>query len=165
MKLTSAAKKRPLPNCSKFRFAIIFSEFNDIIGNKLLENTVQTLNNLGATAGNIDVIRVPGSLEIPMAAKYVSLQKKHDAIIALGIVIKGDTPHFDLVINESHRGLMDLNLSQNIPVIFGILTAYTPEQAKIRAEQKCLNKGKEFAEAAVIMADLRKKLAKKKIAR
>lgn len=141
-------------NGKPYKFAIILSRYNDSIGNELLKNTMETLLNNGAKEKNIDLFRVPGALEIPVTANALALKDKYDALICLGVVIKGDTPHFDLVAQESYRGLMDISLCSDTPIIFGILTVNTLKQAKDRAAKSKMNKGKEFAEAAIEMATL-----------
>jgi 6,7-dimethyl-8-ribityllumazine synthase len=144
MKNHKAEKAKNL-NGKKLKIGIIFSRFNDSIGKELLKTTIEKLKKLGTK--NIKIIEVPGTLEIPFAAAKLIKQKKLHAIIALGVVIKGETPHFDLVCQESHRGIMDLNLKGEIPIIFGIITAFNVKQAK---ERIC--KGEEYAETAIEMA-------------
>lgn len=144
-------------NGKGLRFAIILSRFNDSIGSKLLDNVVETLESYGIDGSDINVTLVPGALETPLAAQKLSRQKKYDAIIALGVVIRGDTYHFELVCKESHRGLMNVSLQENIPVIFGIITANNIEQAIERVEKNRMNKGKEYAKAAIEMAQIMKK--------
>ncbi len=139
----------------KLKIAVIFSLFNSSIGNKLLKSTVENLIRLGVTEKNIHVFNVPGALEIPLAAHKIS-HKGYDAIIALGIVIKGDTYHFEIVSDESHRALMDISLKRKIPVVFGIICAYSEKQARDRADAKKMDKGREFAETAVEMANFMK---------
>lgn len=141
----------------KLKIGIIFSLFNSSIGNKLLESTVENLIKLGVTEKNINVFNVPGALEIPLAAQKIT-EKKYDAIIALGIVIKGDTYHFEIVSDESHRALMDISLKRKIPVVFGIICAYSEKQARDRTDAKKMDKGREFAETAVEMANFVKKM-------
>jgi len=136
----------------KLKIAVVFSMFNSSIGNKLLKSTITNLIRLGVTEKNIHVFNVPGALEIPLAAQKIS-QKKYDAIIALGIVIKGDTYHFEIVSHESHRALMDVSLKRKIPVVFGIICTYSEKQARERADAKKMDKGREFAETAVEMAN------------
>lgn len=156
MKINSS--KAQISNAKNLKIAVILSRFNDSLGNELYENTLQTLKKQGVKAGNIKLIRVPGALELPLAAKLLAKQKKFHAIIALGVVIKGETPHFEHVCTQSQRGLMDVQLQTEIPVIFGVITANTVKQAKDRVEKSKLNKGKEFAESAIEMAALIKNL-------
>jgi 6,7-dimethyl-8-ribityllumazine synthase len=157
MKLTSS---NPNTEGEKkyLRIAIILPHFNDSLGKILYDNTHKTLIQNGIEEKNIKLFRVPGSLELPLTAKLLAKQKTYDSIIALGIVIKGDTPHFEHVCNESHRGLMDASLETGIPIIVGVITALNKEQAEDRVEENKLNKGKDFALSAIEMAILTKKL-------
>jgi len=144
-------------NGKPFKFAVILSRYNDDIGNELLKNTRETLLKHGTKEKNIELFRVPGALEIPITANALALKDKYDALICLGVVIKGETPHFELVANECYRGLMDISLCSDTPIIFGILTTNTIKQAKERAAKSKMNKGKEFAEGAIEMAMLLKR--------
>jgi 6,7-dimethyl-8-ribityllumazine synthase len=141
-------------NGKAYKFAIILSRYNDDIGKELLKNTQENLLKNGVKEKNIDLFRVPGALEIPITANALALKDKYDAIICLGVVIKGETPHFDLVANECYRGLMDISLCSDTPIIFGVLAANNVKQAKDRAAKGKLNKGKEYAEGAIEMAML-----------
>lgn len=165
MKLTTSAPEDL--NGKGLNIAIVLSRFNDSLGNIMLKNTVETLENLGVNPGMIKVIKVPGALELPLAVKlltnkkkFVSAEKKKifDAIIALGIVIKGETAHFEHVCTETHRGLMNVSIETETPIIFGVITAMDESQAVDRVEKDKLNKGKEYAEAAVEMALLQHKI-------
>ena len=158
MKLISSRPQ--ISNSKNLKIAIILSRFNDSLGNELYENTLQTLKKHGVSAGNIKLVRVPGAMELPLAAKLLAKQKKFQAIIALGVVIKGETPHFEHVCTQSQRGLMDVQLQTEVPVIFGVITANTLKQATDRIEKSKLNKGKEFAESAIEMAALASELRK-----
>lgn len=144
-------------NGKPFKFAIILSRYNDDIGSELLKNTHETLIKHGTKPKNIDLFRVPGALEIPVIANALALKDKYDAIIALGVIIKGETPHFDLVARECYRGLMDISLCSDTPVIFGVLTTNNLKQAKDRSAKSKMNKGMEFAESAIEMAALLKR--------
>lgn len=155
MKLDGSSKKTGHGN--NLKIAIVFSEYNSSIGDILLKNTVSGLIDQGVDKKSIRTIRVPGALEIPLAAMKAS-QLDFDAIIALGIVLKGETSHYEIVSEQSHRALMDISLNYGIPVVFGIICAFTPKQALERADNKKLAKGREFAETAVEMANLMKKL-------
>ena len=106
----------------KFKFAIIVSRFNDFIGNKLLGGSMDALIRHGAEEKNIEVIKVPGAFEIPLAAKKLAKSGKYDAVICLGAVIRGDTPHFEYVASEVTKGIASVSLEQEVPVSFGILT-------------------------------------------
>ena len=141
-------------NGKAYKIAVILSRYNDDIGNELLSNTRQALLKYGTKERNIDLYRVPGALEIPVTANALALQDKYDAIICLGVVIRGDTPHFDLVTSECYRGLMDVSLCSDTPIVFGVLTTNNLKQAKERSAKNKMNKGKEFAEAAIEMATL-----------
>lgn len=144
------------------KISIILSRFNDSLGNILLENTIETLKKLNVSEKNIQITKVPGALELPLTAKLIAIKQKPDAIIALGIVIKGDTSHYDHVCTETHRGLMKVSLKTETPVVFGVITAFTKKQAVDRVEKNKLNKGKEYAETAVEMALLKKDLQESK---
>lgn len=141
-------------NGNGLKIAIILSRFNDSIGSALMENTVDTLKSHGVDESDISITLVPGALETPLVAQKLAKKKQYDAIIALGVVIRGETYHFELVANESHRGLMNVSLENDIPVIFGLIMADNPDQAIARAEKDQLNKGKEYAESAIEMARL-----------
>jgi 6,7-dimethyl-8-ribityllumazine synthase len=134
------------------KIAVILSRFNDDIGNELLKNTETTLLKNGVATQNIKVVRVPGALEIPFAAQIVAKRKKYDAIIALGVVIKGATPHFEYVSQECYRGLMEVSLKNEVPIIFGVLTVLNEKQARERTSKNRMNKGEEYALAALEMA-------------
>lgn len=144
------------------RIAIILARYNDGIGGELLKNTCATLVRHGVGESDVKIIRVPGALELPLAAKLAAKTGKFHAIIALGVVIKGDTPHFEHVCRESLRGLMDVGLQTETPVVFGVITALNEQQARDRAEKSKLNKGREYAETAIEMAGLAKSLARPK---
>ena len=153
------AMKLPSSNPTKLqgknlRIAIILPRFNDSLGNILLNNTHETLLRRGVQGKNITLFRVPGALELPLTAKILAKKKKYDAIIALGVVIKGDTPHFEHVCTQCHRGLMDVGLETETPVIFGVITALNEQQARDRVEKKRLNKGRQYAETAIELANL-----------
>lgn len=144
------------------KISIVLSRFNDSLGNILLENTLETLKKLNVSEKNIQITKVPGALELPLTAKLIAIKQKPDAIIALGIVVKGDTSHYDHVCTETHRGLMKVTLKTETPVVFGVITAFTKKQAVDRVEKNKLNKGKEYAETAVEMALLKKELQESK---
>lgn len=134
----------------RLRIAIILPRFNDRLGKILLDNTIEELENLGVK--NIKTYRVPGTLELPFATLKIALSKKFDAIIALGIVIRGETKHFELVTQTTYQGLMEVALDEDTPIIFGVLATENEKQAKERVQKNKMNKGKEFARAAVEMA-------------
>lgn len=140
------------------KFAIIVSRFNEFITNKLLDGAVDALLRHGSSEENIDVIKVPGSFEIPLAAKKIAKKKSYDAIICLGTIIRGATPHFEYVASEAAKGIALVSLEAEIPVAFGVITADTIEQSIERAGTKSGNKGWDAALVAVEMAQLLKKL-------
>ncbi|MCK5504195.1 MAG: 6,7-dimethyl-8-ribityllumazine synthase [Thermodesulfovibrionia bacterium] len=140
------------------KFAIIVSRFNDFITNKLLEGAVDALLRHGAAEKNIDVIKVPGSFEIPLAAKKVAEKKSHDAVICLGTIIRGATPHFEYVASEAAKGIASASLETGVPIAFGVLTTDTIDQAVERAGSKSGNKGWDAAMVSIEMAQLLKKL-------
>ena len=140
------------------KFAVIVSRFNEFITNKLLDGAVDALLRHGSSEENIDVIKVPGSFEIPLVAKKIAKKKSYDAIICLGTIIRGATPHFEYVASEAAKGIALVSLEAEIPVAFGVITADTIEQAIERAGTKSGNKGWDAALVAVEMAQLLKKL-------
>ncbi|MCP5106822.1 MAG: 6,7-dimethyl-8-ribityllumazine synthase [bacterium] len=137
-----------------FKFAVIVSRFNDFITEKLLEGAVDAIDRSGGDKNSIDVFRVPGSFEIPLVTKRVAQSKKYDAIICLGAVIRGETPHFDYVASEVTKGIALLNLEFAMPISYGIITADTTEQAIERAGNKMGNKGFQSAQAAIELLNL-----------
>jgi 6,7-dimethyl-8-ribityllumazine synthase len=136
------------------RFGIIASRFNDMITNKLIEGAMDCLLRHNASAESITIVWVPGAFEIPLAAQKVAASKNFDAIICLGAVIRGGTPHFDYIAAEVTKGVAAVGLQQNLPVIFGVLTTDSIEQAIERAGTKAGNKGWHAALSAIEMADL-----------
>ncbi len=145
-------------NCSTSKFAIVQSRFNEFIVQKLVEGALECLKRHGAMDSNIDIVKVPGAFEIPLAAAKIAEQKKYDAIICLGAVIRGATPHFDYVAGTASSGISQVALKYGIPVSFGVLTTDTIEQAIERAGTKAGNKGWDAALTAIEMTDLFKKL-------
>jgi 6,7-dimethyl-8-ribityllumazine synthase len=141
-----------------FRFAIIVSRFNDFICSRLVEGAVDALIRHGATDDNITVIKVPGAFEIPFAAKRLADSERYDAVICLGAVIRGATPHFDYVASETSKGIANVAMGSRIPVAFGVLTTDNLEQAIERAGSKSGNKGYAAAVAAIEMVNLFKRL-------
>lgn len=136
------------------KFGIVVSRFNSFISEKLLEGALDSLIRSGATESDIDVVRVPGAFEIPLIAQKFAASQKYDAIICLGVVIRGATPHFDVVVSEVSKGTAHVGLESGVPVLFGVLTTETIEQAIERAGTKAGNKGAEVAIAAIEMANL-----------
>lgn len=137
------------------QIAIVISRFNSFINEQLLAGAVDTLKRTGQVADeNITVVRVPGAVELPLATKRVAATKKFDAIIALGTVIRGGTPHFEFVANECNKGLAQVSLEFDVPVAFGVLTTDSIEQAIERAGTKMGNKGSEAALSALEMVNV-----------
>ncbi|MZG30127.1 MAG: 6,7-dimethyl-8-ribityllumazine synthase [Nitrospinae bacterium] len=144
-------------NAEGLRFGIIVSRFNDLITSNLLNGALSALKEQKAGEEDIEVIRVPGAFEIPQAAKKLCSTRNFDAIICLGAVIKGGTPHFEYISAETSRGINQVGLEFNIPVLFGVLTTNNLEQAVERSKPDSSNKGREAALAAVEMANLYRK--------
>ena len=136
------------------KFAIVVSRFNDFITDRLVGGAVDALTRCGGADGDIDIVKVPGSFEIPLAAKKMADSGRYHADICLGAVIRGATPHFDYVAAEVSKGIAVVSLETQVPVIFGIITADTIEQAIERAGTKAGNKGWSAAMSAVEMANL-----------
>ena len=136
------------------KFAIVVGRFNDFISDKLLSGALDALIRCGTLDDDIDVVKVPGSFEIPLIAKKLAAKHQHDAVICLGAVIRGATPHFDYVSSEVSKGVAAVSLESEVPVIFGVITTDTIEQAIERAGTKAGNKGWSAAMAAVEMANL-----------
>ena len=140
------------------RFAIVASRWNDLIVSRLVGGAQDALLRLGAAAEQVTLVRVPGSFEIPLAAKKLATSGRYDAIICVGAVIRGETPHFDYIAAEVTKGIASATLSTGVPIAYGIITADTVEQAINRAGVKAGNKGFEAAMSAVEMANLLKEL-------
>lgn len=140
------------------RFGIVVSRFNEFVTSKLLEGCLSTLTNNGVDEKNIDVIKVPGAFEIPTAARNLLDLNKYCAIICIGAVIRGETPHFDYICNSVSHEIARLGGITGVPVIFGVITTNDIDQALDRAGGKVGNKGSEAALAALEMADAIKKL-------
>ena len=137
-----------------FRFGLIVSRFNSFICDRLLEGALDTLVRHGAEDNQLSVVRVPGAFEIPLVAKKMAASGKYDAVIALGAVIRGGTPHFDYVCSEVTKGVAAVSLDSGLPVAFGVLTTDSVEQAIERAGTKAGNKGAEAAMSAIEMVNL-----------
>lgn len=136
------------------KFGIIASRFNEFITNKLLEGALDGLKRHGASEDDLEIAWVPGAFEIPVIAKKMASSGKYDAVICLGTVIRGSTPHFDYVASEVSKGIAQVGLSTGVPTIFGVLTTDSIEQAIERAGTKAGNKGFGAAESAIEMANL-----------
>jgi len=151
-------------NADGFRFAIIVSRWNDFLTSKLLDGAVAALESLGVAEGAVEIFKVPGSFELPLTALKAAESQKFDAVIALGVVIRGETPHFDYVAGEAASGISRASLQTGIPISFGVITANTVEQAINRAGVKSGNKGYEAAMAAVEIVNLHKQMEGRKSA-
>ncbi len=136
------------------KFGIVVSRFNDFIGAKLLAGAIDELTRHGVPESNIDIVKVPGAFEIPLATLKLAKTKKYNALIALGAIIKGSTPHFDYVSAELSKGIAQVSLQTEVPVAFGVLTTDNLEQAIERAGTKAGNKGSDAAKTAIEMASL-----------
>lgn len=140
------------------KFGIVVGRFNEFIGGKLLSGALDALKRHDVNEDDIDIAWVPGAFEIPLVAKKMAKKEKYDAVICLGAVIRGATPHFDYVSNEVTKGIANVSLGTELPIIFGILTTDTIEQAIERAGTKAGNKGYDAAITAIEMANLLKKI-------
>ena len=138
------------------RYAIVVARFNSFVVESLLSGAIDTLKRHGVDEANITVVRVPGAWELPLVAKKLAEKKGHDAIIALGAVIRGGTPHFDFVCNEAAKGLGVVGLEFGLPVVFGVLTTDSIEQAIERSGTKAGNKGADAAMVAIEMISVLK---------
>ncbi|MEQ6376829.1 6,7-dimethyl-8-ribityllumazine synthase [Bacillaceae bacterium S4-13-58] len=136
------------------KVGIVIGRFNEFITSKLYGGAMDALKRHGVDENNVDVAWVPGAFELPLIAKKMAESKKYDAVIALGTVIRGSTPHFDYVCNEAAKGIAQVGLQSGVPTIFGVLTTETIEQAIERAGTKAGNKGWEAAVSAIEMANL-----------
>lgn len=140
------------------RFGIIVSRFNEFITNKLLSGAIDILARHGASEENIAIAWVPGTFEIPITALKMAQSGKYDAVICLGAVIRGATPHFDYIAAETSKGIAQVGLSTGVPTVFGVLTTDNIEQAIERAGTKVGNKGADAAMSAIEMVDLLRKI-------
>ena len=141
-----------------FNFAIVQSRFNEEIGERLLAGALSCLKENGYDKNSVPIIKVPGAFEIPLAAERLASQKKYNAIICLGAVIKGETAHFEYVAKAAADGIWQVGLKYGIPVIFGVLTTFDEIQAEERSGEKETNKGWEAVNVAIEMASLLKKI-------
>ena len=143
-------------NAEAFRFAIVASRWNELISARLVEGALDSLKRLGAKDANVALYRVPGAFEIPLLALRLAQSRRFDAIICLGTIIRGQTPHFDYIASEVAHGISQAGLTSGLPVVFGIVTADTVDQAIDRAGVKLGNKGFEAAMTAVELVNLYK---------
>ena len=140
------------------KFCIVISRFNEFIGSKLLSGAIDELKRHGIAEDNIEVVWTPGAFEIPLVAKRCAKTGKYNAIITLGAIIKGSTSHYDYVCTELSKGIAQVGLETEVPVLFGVLTTENIEQAIERAGTKAGNKGSDAAKAAIEMANLLKEI-------
>lgn len=141
-----------------FRFALVVSRWNDFLTSKLTEGALDALERLGATADDIEIFKIPGSFELPLTALKVAASGNFDAVICIGVVIRGETPHFDYVAGEAAKGTAQAAMQTGVPVLFAVVTTDTLEQAINRAGVKAGNKGFEAALAAVELVNLYKEM-------
>lgn len=144
-------------DASQLKIGIIISRFNELVSKGLLEGALDCLRRHGSKEGNVDIIWTPGAFEIPLVAKKIA--KKYDAVIGLGAIIRGGTPHFEYIASEAAKGIAKVSLDTGIPIVFGILTCDNLEQALERAGAKPGNKGFAAALSAIEMANLDKELS------
>ncbi len=142
-----------------FRFAIVVSRWNDFLTSKLLDGALDALSGTGADENSIEIFKVPGSFELPLTALKAAQSGDFDVVIAIGVVIRGETPHFDYVAGQAASGIAQASLQTGIPVVFGVVTADTVEQAINRSGVKSGNKGYEAAMSAVEIVNLYKEMA------
>jgi 6,7-dimethyl-8-ribityllumazine synthase len=140
------------------RFAFVAARFNDFVVEPLIRGALDALKRHGATDRQVEIVRVPGAFDIPIVARKLAMSRRYDALIALGAVVRGQTPHFDYVAGECASGLARIALESGVPVAFGVLTTDTMEQAVDRAGGKAGNKGTDAALAAIEMANLLRRL-------
>lgn len=145
-------------DASGFRFAIVVSRWNDSYTSRLLDGAVDALRECGATESNFEVFKVPGAFELPLACLKAAEVGDFDAVIALGLVLRGDTPHFDYVASAAARGISEASLISGVPVMFGVITADNERQAEDRCGVKSANKGYEAAMAAIEVANLYRRM-------
>lgn len=144
----------------RLRVAVVAGRFNDAIGKRLVEGALDCLRRHGSAEEDLSVVWVPGAFELPVVAKRLAESAEFDAIVCVGVVIRGDTPHFDFVAGEAASGIARASLETSVPVMFGVITADTVEQADQRSGGKMGNKGFEAAQAALEMANLLSSLPK-----
>lgn len=140
------------------KLGIVVGRFNSFIAERMLEGAIDTITRHGGDPDTIDIVRVPGAFEIPLAAKKLIDSERYDALVCLGVLIRGSTPHFDYIASEATKGVANAAMQSGRPVSFGVLTCDTIEQAIERAGTKAGNKGSEAASAAIEMANLYKSL-------
>ena len=141
-------------NAEGFRFAIVVSRWNDFLTSKLVDGALDALESLGADENAVEIFKVPGSFELPLTSLKVAESGKFDAVIAIGVVIRGETPHFDYVAGEAAKGVGQASMQTGVPVLFGVVTTNTLEQAINRSGVKSGNKGYEAAMSAIEIVNL-----------
>ncbi|MEY4763270.1 MAG: 6,7-dimethyl-8-ribityllumazine synthase [Pseudomonadota bacterium] len=146
------AERRHSSTAQGLRVAVVAARFNEFIVDEMLHGALDAWERHGGTADDITLVRVPGAFELPLACKHLASSGRYDAVVALGCVIRGDTPHFDYVAGEAARGLSQAALDTGRPVVFGVLTVENVAQAEERADPKRMNKGGEAMESAIEMA-------------
>ncbi|CAN5410873.1 6,7-dimethyl-8-ribityllumazine synthase [soil metagenome] len=146
-------------NAEGFRFAVVSSRWNDFLTSRLVEGALDALERLGADEKSVEHFRVPGSFEIPLLARKLAGSGKYDAVICVGTIIRGQTPHFEYIAGEVTKGIAQAGMETGVPVVYGIVTADTLEQAIDRAGVKVGNKGCEAAMSAVELVNLYKEVA------
>jgi len=140
------------------RVGIVVSKFNEFVTRRLMSSALESLQKQGVEEEDIETVRVPGAFEIPLVARQLARSKKYDAVICLGAVIRGETPHFDFISAEMSRGIAQASLETGIPIVFGVLTTDTAEQALERSGEPEKNRGADAARTAIEMANLMKEL-------
>jgi 6,7-dimethyl-8-ribityllumazine synthase len=150
-------------NAEGFRFAIVASRWNDFLTSKLVDGAVDALESAGSAEDAVEIFMVPGSFELPLAALKAAESGKFDAVIAIGVVIRGETPHFDLVAGEAASGVSRASIETGVPVLFGVVTTDTVEQAINRSGVKAGNKGYEAAMSAVEIVNLYREMQAEKV--
>ena len=146
-------------DASGFRFAIVVSRWNETYTSRLVDGALDALRECGATDDEVQVFKVPGAFELPLACLKAAEGGRFDAVIALGLVLRGETPHFDFVAGEAARGITEASLRSGVPVLFGVITADSEQQAEDRCGTKSANKGYEAAMAAIEVTNLYRKMA------
>jgi 6,7-dimethyl-8-ribityllumazine synthase len=146
-------------NSKGFRFAIVVSRWNDFLTSKLLDGALDALESTGAEDGSVEVFKVPGSFELPLTSLKAAQSGDFDAVIAIGVVIRGETPHFDYVAGQAASGIAQVGMQTGVPVIFGVVTTDTVEQAINRSGVKSGNKGYEAAMSAVEIVNLHRQIS------
>jgi len=149
-------------SAAPYKFGIVISRFNEFITKRLLDSAIDCLLRHGANEKSIDVVYCPGAFEIPQVAQKLALARNHDAVICLGCVIQGDTPHFEYIANTVSIGINRVALESQTPIVFGVLTTDSLEQAIERAGTKAGNKGWDAAMSAIELADLQSKISRRK---